>query len=104
MWIVIWPAHGLRSMWDCATAARSGSSSQVSMCPSAVRPAAIESVAWPLKVPISSTRRGWAAQTSISSKRPATGPVSIWPEPSVRCVSSDSAASHGSCGEVTSSA
>ena len=74
------------------------------MCPSAVRPAAIESVAWPLNVPISSTRCGRAAHTSSSSNRPATGPVSIWPEPSVRCVSSDSAASQGSCGEVTSSA
>ena len=74
------------------------------MCPSAVSPAAIESVAWPLNVPISSTRCGWAAQTSSSRSRPATGPVSISPEPSVRCVSSDSAASQGSCGEVTSSA
>ena len=74
------------------------------MWPSAGSAAAIESVAWPLKVPISSTRRGCPVQTRSSSSRPATGPVSIWAEPSERRVSSERAASQGSCGEETSSA
>ena len=62
--------------------------------------AAIASAEWPLKVPISSTRCGCPNQTSISSSRPAIGPVSICGELSVCRVSSASSASSGSAGEL----
>ena len=60
----------------------------------------MESAEWPLKVPISSTRRGRPNHRSSSSSRPAIGPVSMSGEPSVRSVSSASSESNGSAGEL----
>ena len=79
----------IRSRTGCgrSSAARNplaGVELDASMRPSSGSAAAIESAEWPLKVPISSTRRGRPNQTSSSSSRPAIGPVSMSGEPSVR--------------------
>jgi hypothetical protein len=58
-----------------AIAARCGSISQVMMRPSGGRVWAMARAAYPVNVPISSTRRGASACTSVASSWPSTRPA-----------------------------
>jgi hypothetical protein len=70
-------AWGLAAMLARASAACSGLSSQVVIDPPGASPAAMAIDEYPVKVPISRTRRAAMANTSISRNRPSRSPTSI---------------------------